>query len=225
MSAHDEQFRRTWFEKIWADREERVYPEIFGTFSKTIFPLRAELFHQLGSTDIDPSWLTHAVLESPPQPQRPNWAYVTTALSNPWGVDPRDLQPGQLSGLGCELVMQAPHQAAWCVRVLQWLAAVNILTARGMLEGQLIEPLDRIALGGPLDGLPSCRIKNVLICKPEHIPQTFDLESGRVDLLLCVGITDAEMGFAQAQSSDGLLKLLRHNDYLPVTDPGRLSAV
>ncbi len=225
MQAHDEESRRIWFEKIWIDREERIYPAIFGTFSKTIFPLPAQLFHQLGCENADPSWLTHAVLESPPQPDRPNWAYVTTALSNPWGIHPQDIQPGQYSGLGCELVMQSPHQADWCVRVLQWLAAVNILTASGKLRGELIEPLDRIALGGPLDGLPTCLIRNVLICRPDHIPASFDLASGRVDLLLCVGITDAEISFAQAQSSEGLLKLLRHCQYLPVTDPIRPSSV
>lgn len=225
MQAYDEESRRIWFEKIWIEREEHVYPAIFGTFSEKIFPLAAPLFHQLGCNAVDPSWLTHAVLESPPQPNRPNWAYVTTALSNPWGIHPQDIQPGQYSGLGCELVMQSPHRAAWCVRVLQWLAAVNILTASGKLHGELIEPLDRIALGGPLDGLPTCHIRNVLVYTPDHIPTGFDLASGRVDLLLCVGITDAEMAFAQAQSSEGLLKLLRHYQYLPVTDPDRPSSV
>ena len=45
-------------ESVWEEREERLYPALFGPVSRGIFPLTVETFTQtLGQREIDPRWL------------------------------------------------------------------------------------------------------------------------------------------------------------------------
>src|SRR4051812_47299798 len=93
---------QTWFEAIWAHREEHLYPALFGPTGPGIYPIPAATFHGLGCAEPDPRFLTHGVFECPPTPARPHWLYVTSGMSNPWGDDPATLRPDAPSGLGCE---------------------------------------------------------------------------------------------------------------------------
>jgi Suppressor of fused protein (SUFU) len=213
-----------WFEHVWRQREEEIYPRFFGSVEPEIHTIKPELFNRMGVKSVDPRWLTHGVLASPPSTQRATWLYVTSGLSNPWGADPDAIDLNEYSGLGFEFFMQTTGPASWAIGVLNWIMAMQILIAAGLVEGQLLEPLDRIPMNLSLDG-GSSQLKNLLIITPEDIPPRFVMESGIVDLLACVGITDAELHFARAQGGLGLLKVLKHHGYLPVTDPGRSSAV
>jgi hypothetical protein len=44
-------------------------------------------------------------------------------------------------------------------------------------------------------------------------------------MMLLVGISGREAEFAKTQGSDGLVKLLKHHEVFPVTDPARLSVI
>jgi len=93
------------FEAAWADREERLYPILFGPMPPNIYPLDFEIFSGMTPADrIDPCWLTHGVFEIPPNASRPSWLYVSSGLSNAWEDD--SLDPDSQSGLGCELTLQ-----------------------------------------------------------------------------------------------------------------------
>ena len=236
--------KQQWLERVWQQREEVVYPKLFGPIAPSIHTVPEKLFLRLLSAHnpaapadetaaatvpqpptIQPWWLSHGVLTSPPNADRDSWLYVTTALSNPWGEAPDEKHPGGYSGLGYEFIIECATEARWPLDVLHWLIALQVLTACGELEGGLVEPMDRIALGGPLDGSADCLLRNVLLLAHPHLPAQAELDSGKFDLLLCVGITDAEMAFARSQGGDALAQLLTHNDYLPVTNPKRISAV
>jgi hypothetical protein len=42
-------------EEVWRIREEEVYPKLFGSVSRGIFPLTQELFsRRFGQQDVDP---------------------------------------------------------------------------------------------------------------------------------------------------------------------------
>jgi hypothetical protein len=221
----DQQQWRQWFGTVWKQREEIVYPNIFGPLTDNIYALSAGWFEAMGFKEIDPRWLTHAVLESPPNPRHDNWLYVTTGLSNPWGVDPAEIKPDQYSGLGFEFFMQTAEPAPWAMEVLAAVMGMQILVAGGLVEGGLLEPFDRVPLGRGADHSDHSLVRNLLILPPEHIPAQARLDSGVFDLLLCVGITDAEVEFARAQDGPGLRKLLLHHGYIPVTDARRESTI
>ncbi|NNM84705.1 MAG: suppressor of fused domain protein [Phycisphaerales bacterium] len=234
--------KQQWLERVWQQREDVVYPKLFGAMAPSIQTVPEKLFLRLlsahrpaapadatapapGPPTIQPWWLSHGVLTSRPNANRSSWLYVTTALSNPWGEAPDERHPGGYSGLGFEFIIECATEARWPLDVLHWLIAMQVLTACGELEGGLVEPMDRIALGGPLDGSADCLLRNVLLLAHPHLPAQMELDSGKLDLLLCVGITDAEMAFARSQGGESLGQLLAHNDYLPVTNPKRASAV
>ncbi|MGC8625147.1 MAG: suppressor of fused domain protein [Phycisphaerae bacterium] len=224
MPTHEDQWRQ-WFESVWKQREEVVYPTLFGPFADTIHTLSASWFQAMGFKEVDPRWLTHGVLVFPPHAHRDNWLYVTSGLSNPWGVDPAEIRQDQYSGLGFEFFMQTVKPAPWAIEVLSSLMAMQILAAQELVDGGLLEPFDRVPLGRTIDGSAESLVRNVLILPPEHVPTHARLHSGVFDLFLCVGITDAEMQFARAQDGPGLQKLLLHHGYLPVTDAARRSSV
>jgi hypothetical protein len=230
---------QTWFERLWADREERLYRTFFGTPSDRIHPLTAASFSALGKTDPDPRFLTHTVLEYPPPLSptelRPHWLYVSSGMSNPWGETPATADPENLSGLGFEFIVCSPESSRWPIQLLHWLMAVQLLVASGDLQGDLLERADRIPLGGPLwkrDGL----LTHLLVTHPTPAnadandtpplaPDQFTLASGKVDFMLLLGITQREADFAATQGHEPLITLLRHHHHFPLTDPSRLSTI
>ena len=217
----DESWQK-WFERIWEFREETLYRQWFGDTGPGIYCLSADLFAKLGVRNPDPRWLHHGVFACPPAGARPHWAYVTSGLSNPWGQEPGSIDPRQYSGLGLELLILTPQKADWAIGTLSWLSAVILLVACGKIRGPLPELGDRIPLGTPIH--PTSAIAQfVLAAPPEPLPGQFQLESGLVDLMLCLGISDAETRFAKANSSDELLEKLRAAGGYPLTDADRRS--
>jgi hypothetical protein len=214
-----------WFERVWTDREETIYRKLFGDIGTTIHTIPPALFAKLGQQQIDPRWPTHGVFECPATAARANWLYVTSGLSNPWGMNPDDVKPGVYSGLGFEFLLQTPERAPWAISVLHWLMAIQILVASGLLKGHLVELYDRIPLGASIDPKQDSVLRNLILTEPESVPATFELESGRVDLLLCVGISNREKEFAQGQGGPGLVTLLKHHGIFPLTDARRRSVI
>lgn len=208
-------------EKVWAAREDEIYPQLFGPITQVPHTLTEDLFRRIGVEQIEPFWLTHSVLESPPTASRPHWVYVTSSLSNPWGEGPAANEE-TLSGLGFEFVMHTPQQSPWAIRTLQWLMAMQILVASGIVEGQLLEADDRIPLGMPIDSRQSS-LNSLVVAS--HDPAGFRLASGHVDLLLLLGVTQREYELAGTQGTPALLRLLTHHEIAPLTDPARLSTV
>jgi hypothetical protein len=223
--ATDEPEWQRWFEDVWRQREEDVYRKLFGFILPEIHKPPDWLFHQLGQETIDPRWQTTGVVVSPGRADRPDWIYATSGLSNPWGVPPSGADPSGASGLGFEFFIQTGEPAHWPIGILNWLAAVQTLAACGLLAGRLLEPMDRIPLGRTIDGTPDCLLCHLLIAPADDFPSRFALASGQVDLLACIGITDAEMRFARAQHSAGLVKLLKHSGCFPRTEARRPSAL
>ena len=127
----DDQWQK-WFEGIWADREDRLYKAFFGETGPGIYTISRTMFESMGRPDPDPRFLTHGVFECPPTEARPQWVYVTSGMSNPWGDSPETVNPAAPSGLGYEFTLHTPMQAQWAIRVLQWLMAVQLLVAAGL---------------------------------------------------------------------------------------------
>lgn len=213
-----------WFEDVWAQREDGVYRHLFGQIGPHVHTIPAQLFAQMGyNREADPRWLVHGVFEVAPTEKLPWWTYVTTALSNPWGEDPATINPEEPSGLGFELLMHTPEQSKWAIQVLHWLMAINILAGSGLLQGETVFAGARVPLHTSIDpARPDSAVRNLLIAEAEHLVRGFKLPSGTVDLLLCVGITDAEMKLAATQNYDDTIELLKSSGIFPVTNPDRV---
>jgi hypothetical protein len=214
-------------ESVWEHREERVFPALFGPVARGIFPLNAEIFTEtFKQQSIDPRWLHHGVLEFAPTETRQSWLYATSGLSNPWEQEPSEFGEAQFSGFGSELVLEAAIQADWAIRALRQLLAYDILLAHGRFGDY--EPLGygaRVPLGGPINGEPGSEIRFVAIARPTHYECSFRLESGQVDLLQVVGITEAERNWAKEHGTEDLVTILGQQNAFPVTDPSRKSVV
>lgn len=212
-------------EEVWENREEVVYPGLFGPKSNGIFALTMDLFTEtLKQTEVDPRWLHHGVLEFEPTPERNSWIYVTSGLSNPWETAPEDCAASEFSGLGTELVFETSEQAPWALEATGRLLGFTILLAHGRFGD--LPALDyghRIPLGGPITG--DSTLRHVVVAEPEHYAASFDLKSGQVDLLHLVAVSDEELAFAKEQTTAALVDRLRAAGAFPVTDPARASII
>ena len=127
--------------------------------------------------------------------------------------------------VGTELVFEVPAQGDWAILALQRLLAFSLLLAHGRFgERPSLTYGHRVPLGGSID-LDSSELRNVFFAQPTHYAASFDLESGRVDLLHTVGISDAELEFAEENDNEALIKALSSRGAFPVTDPRRASVV
>lgn len=213
----------TLLESVWEYREEVLYPRLFGTLSRGIFPLDVETFARLSDGPVDPRWLHLGVFEFRPSTARNSWLYVTSGGSTPWESDPDDFDPEQYSWLGVEFVIEVPVQADWAVVVLQRLLAYHVLASHGRFGKSPVPDYGhRIPAGGPIDGQDSI-LRFLAICQPSHYPATAQLASGKFDFLHVVGITESERDFAKASSTAELVTILTAQGAAPVTDANRLA--
>jgi len=214
-------------ESVWEQREEEVYPSLFGPVSRGTFVLPRSLFADVfGQSKIDPRWLTHGVIEFGPSATRSSWLYVTSGTSNPWDQEPAGYDVSARSGIGTELVLEVPAQSNWAIKCLAQLLAYNILLAHGRFgEAGPLHHGARVPLGGPINGDAGSLLRFVAIAEPSNFPSSFALASGQVDLLQVVGITEAEREFARSQGHAALLARLAERDAFPLTDPSRGSVV
>lgn len=214
-------------ESVWTEREDVIYPKLFGSVSRGIFVLSIEMFAQtFGQSEVDPRWLTHGVIEFAPTASRASWLYVTSGTSNPWEVAPEDYPRQEYSGMGTELVLESDSQAEWPIVALQQLLAYNILLAHGRFGD--IEALDygaRVPLGGPVDGRSETLLRFLVVTRASHYAASFQLPSGKVDLLHLVGVTESERDFAKVSSTHNLIELLAARGAGSVTDPRRTAVI
>jgi hypothetical protein len=162
-------------EDVWRIREQEVYPKLFGSAGRGIFPLTSQLFaRRFGQSDIDPRWLFPGVFEFPPTIDRDSWIYVTSGYSNPWDVEPDAYDPAGESGAGVEFTFTASEQGDWAIETLQAMLAFDLLLAAGRFaNGQRLSLHDRIPLRGPVNGKAECQIRNLVLVQHEDGSQDF----------------------------------------------------
>lgn len=214
-----------WFGDIWHDREERVYPELFGPLPPTVIPLRAEAIRAIlgPAVTVEEPWLHFAVIEVAPNSRHSDWFYLTTGFSQPWKItDPEKLDRNGYSGAGYELVLRTPDRAGWAVDVLHRLTAYQIGVYFEKKLGKLFQYHDWMPLNGPISpAVPASKVRGMLITRPQDYPARFELRSGQVDLLQIVGITGPELAFGLNQGMPRLERLLYEQGAAPTTDPTR----
>ncbi len=214
-----------WFDEIWREREERVYPELFGPLPGKVIPLRAEALRAIlgQNATLDAEWLHFAVIEVAPNQQHNDWLYVTSALSQPWKIDgPEKLDRNSYSGCGFEMVLRTPERANWAVDVLHRLTAYQIGVYFERLKGKLFSYHDWMPLNGPVNSsMTDSPVRGMLITRPQDFPARFELRSGQVDLLQISGITGPELAYGLHLSFPRLERLLYQQGAAPTTDPNR----
>ncbi len=214
-----------WFEDIWRDREERLYPELFGPLPKTVLPLKPEAIRAiLGPTiTIEEHWQQFAVIEIEANSHHADYIYVTTGFSQPWKIDdPAKLDRNGFSGYGYEMLVRTPERAGWAVDMLHRLSAYQLGVYNGLLKGKLFEYYDWMPLNGPVNPqLPASKVRGMLLTRPQDFAARFELRSGQVDLLQVVGITGDELAYGLSLGFSRLERFLYEQGAAPTTDPGR----
>lgn len=202
-------------ENAWSQREEDIYPSLFGGLGDGIYVLSPQLFqNQFGCESVDPRWLNQGVFKSRPSNIRSTWSYVTSGMSNPWEATEAE----EYSGLGMELVLETKQDEAWAIPLLQSLLAFNILLSVGKYG-------DRPILGRG-DRIPQTvepNIGGLILWEPSHFPAEFHLASGKVELVQVIGVTSQELQYAKEHGSSELCEKLQVENVFPITDNQRSS--
>jgi len=212
-------------ESVWEEREERLYPQLFGSASRGIFPLSIQTFRDVfGQEEVDPRWLHLGVLEFAPTEARNSWLYATSGGSTPWETDPGDFDPTEYSWLGVEFVVEAEEQAEWPIKLLHWVLAYHLLLCMGRLPGTPLDYGHRLPVG-PVNGDTSSNVTIVAVARPSHYTAQQQLPSGKFDFLHLIGITEQERNWARSHSTLELIIRLEAAGAFPVTRPMRASIV
>jgi hypothetical protein len=213
-----------WFEAAWADREERLYPSLFGTMPNNIYPLGPDAFEGMSRSDeIDPRWFTVGVIECQPNEKRASWLYVSSGLSNAWEADAPD--PDSLSGLGCEFVLQTAEQAQWALFLLRRMVAFNLCLAHGRFPGKSeLQLWARIPLRAPIDGRSS-PLTFLLLAPMTGCEGNHQIPSGYFQFLNFIGVTEDEAAVAREHGGDRLYRNLLEKGAAPITRPERKSVL
>lgn len=204
-------------EDSWEQREEKIYPELFGGTGEGIYPLDASLFkNQFDVDDVDPRWLHYGVFKCAPTIERNTWLYVTSGMSNAWESDNRE----EYSGFGTEFILETNGENDWAINTLRSLVAFNILVSVGHYgDKPLVDYGDRI----PMSIQPN--ISSLMVVKPNQFPESFDLISGKVDILQITGITAQELDFAKKNNSEALANKLFETQGSFIIKPDRLGVI
>ena len=191
---------QAWFEAAWAEREEEVYPRLFGSHDPQICVLTPHLFQTtFEQENVDPRWLHSGVFEVPPTPDRASWLYVSSGLSNAWEDDTPD--PTGPSGLGMEFILQTPSREFWAIDRLAHVIAFQILLSVGEYPGrELLDVHARLPLRCSISPEPS-ELTWLVVGPPDGLPSSFQLASGVVDLLTIVGVTEQEVAHARERAA------------------------
>lgn len=204
-------------EDSWEQREEQIYPALFGETGEGIYPLDATLFKNQFSVDsIDPRWLHYGVFKCAPTKDRRTWIYVTSGMSNPWELD----KPDEYSGFGTEFILETENESDWAINTLRSLIAFNILVSVGHYgDKPLVDYGDRI----PMSIEPN--IASLMVIKPNQFPESFDLISGKVDILQVTGITAQELDYAKENGLDVLTSKIFESQGSFIIKPDRLGVI
>lgn len=206
--------RKPALERVWAEREEKRYPALFGPDGEGIFPLGPETFAPFGEAGTpDPRWLTIGVFRFAPTPDRPTWLHVSSGLSNDWDGDGSP-------GLGHELVVETPWRDDDAIRLLHGLVAYDLLIAHGRFgEPRVLEVGSRV--NAPFQFGERGGIAGVFVAQGRRFSAGFRTEAGQAVLLFCVGAGQDELDFARANTTADLHARLVEAGVDEVTDPER----
>jgi hypothetical protein len=205
-------------EKVWELREVEVYPKLFGPQSRGVFPLSHKTFEPFPNPQIDPTWLHHGVIEFAPTEDRDSWLFVTSGYSNPWQTEPENYDEKAFSGAGVEFSIETNESADWPILFLQRMLAFDMMLATGQFGDK--PPLklhNRVPLRSPIDGKQGTEVTNVILHEPVRYPRSFNLPSGRVEILQFLGVTDAERDFAKDFGFDALSERMTKDGTFPTT--------
>lgn len=188
----------------WEQRDEGIYPDLFGSPEGDTELLTEEIFKQdFGRKDVHPFWLHHGVLTFAPTSSRKTWLYATTGMSTAF-----DSEVDDWSGLGVEFILETHEQSDWAADKLARLMAFNLLIAIGhykdlsdMRAGSLVR------LDVPIDRRES-ELRNVVALTPADHPSEFHLVTGKAEFLQMVAITDTEADFVDAMGANKLAEKL-----------------
>lgn len=212
--------------RVRAQREHQIYPELWGNAGSQVFTFDEQFFQRTFQQAAEPHWLLAGVIEWAPNEKHSDWVYVSSGLSNPLEEAGEGNVVDDFSWLGVEVMFRSTVQGTWAVDLVQRVAAFEILLAHERFPGRdRLAPGARIPLGAPIIAGSDSQLKWLLVVPPMPDRASFDLESGRAEFLNVVGITDGEAKFAREQGAELLFEQLRNHGALWVTDPKRGSLV
>ncbi len=213
-----------WFEKAWEEREEVRYRSLFGDIGSGIYCVNADIYAKVFNQTCDPRWLHSGVFESKPNGKRDTWVYITSGLSNAWEAEVGD--DAGYSGIGCEFLIELEEESKWVIPILHRLIAFQTLLAVGAFAGKAPVALgDRIPMRGPLKPGSATKLTNLLVVENPAFPNEIKIGTGKFELLTFVGVSDAEVQFARANTSSDLMDLLKAQTRFPVTQLNRNEVV
>jgi len=188
------------FNAIWTAREKAL-AELFGPTTP-----KGKLIDAEGESLNAPAALSagFGTLQFAPTEERMSWLYVTHGLSQ--------------RGPAAELAILCKSQD--CKRAARVLWQVSEFARSGkdlVRPGELI-PTDKLASAGP-------GLQHWIVCPPDRsLPAHLNVSGSKINLLLLMGITEAEMQSAlrvRPELADGpqvLIEALRVGGIYPVTD-------
>ena len=208
--------------QAWTQREELLYPILFGHERRGIFPIPPDMFTQVfQQAEFDPNWVRGGVFEFLPTAKRASHLYVTSGMSNAWGVEKAD--PAGVSGLGCEFVLETLGRATWAVTRLHYLMTYQILVCHGRYgDRKPLKNYDQIPLAADIGPEPSA-LTVLMLAPPLGFEYQQRLSTGRFEFSQVVGISEAEAAAGRIHGGELLLKGLRQEGAFPVTIAERKS--
>ena len=211
--------------QAWRQRDQILYPALFGTPRQELRPLPAEMFTTVfKQPDYEANWTRGGVYEFGPTEQRAAWLYVTTGLSNAWNATEK-ADVTTPSGLGCEFVLQTPLRASWTVHRLHYLMAYHLLVCHGRYpDREVLKDFDQIPLGTAIGTDPS-ELTWLMLAPPVGFPRLHHLVTGGFEFYQVVGITGREAEAGRTHGGLLLLEGLMVEGAYPVTAPDRKSVV
>ncbi len=106
--------------------------------------------------------------------------------------------------------------------MVQNIVTYEILLAHDQFEGQgRLGMGDRVPLGGSIVPGDESALTHLLIAPPANGLKLFELESGTVEFVQLVGISESEAAFGRQNGLDALLKILADHDAYVTTSPRR----
>lgn len=142
--------------------------------------------------------------------------YVTSGMSNPWESD----EPQEYSGVGTEFVLETDEESDLAINILRSLIAFNILLSVDHYgDKPLVDYGDRI----PMKIDPN--VSSLIVVQPILFPESFNLVSGKVDVMQVTGITEKELEYAKENGSKAIAHKLVESEGSFALRPDRCDVV
>jgi hypothetical protein len=205
------------------EHRERLYRQWLGApFKNAIATVSPDLLAS-ALPSFDPSWSHAGVYVFPATAERNHWTYLTAGLSTPRQAAEDSALPANpsqaASGVGIELMFRTQVFDDWAISILNRLMVYELGVSAGLIRGEPLSFGTRVPLK-PVGCESSSQIEAVVTCAPGDMSATFELRSGRVELIQLVGITAREYAWSIHHGVDALLAVLGQPRHW-VTDFGR----